>query len=176
MDWHLVGVFAEVVSAIAVVTTVLFLAFQIRNNRNATQSASIDALSVGFNLTNYNVIGDGELTRIWRTGFAEPDKLDEDGRVRFSMLMQCYINHYTALRKYHAVGVLPEDEWQAYLAALAGLMNTPGGEWLKGRLTITPALLEEIESFGPTTQEYGWLVNGTNPPRFSTEVQQNAEE
>lgn len=164
MDWSFIGVFAEVISAVAVVVTIIFLAFEVRNSRNATQSASIAALSVGFNETNYNLVGDGEFAKIFQTGHANPEELDDIGKIRFSMYMQCYANHYTALRRYHELEVLPEEKWQSYLAAFVSLMSTPGGMWLKSRLTITPALLAEIEAFGPPIQEYGWNPQPKDPP------------
>jgi hypothetical protein len=172
MDLHQIGVYAEIASAVAVVVTILFLAVEIRNNRRATQSSSLDALAVGFNEINYNVIGDPELTQIWQTAFATPEKLDDQGKIRFSMLMQCYINHYTALKKYHDLGVLPDSEWTAYLDALAGIMTSPGGKWVSSQLTITPALRSEIERFGGPTQAFGWIIKPEPSLRVPNEVQQ----
>ena len=81
-----------------------------------------------------------------------------------SMCLQLYANQYTALRKYHELGVLPKEEWQAYLGAFSGILNTPGGKWFIPRLTITPTLLREIQEYGPNRQEYSWLPDSENPP------------
>ncbi|MFT4561592.1 MAG: hypothetical protein ACI9BW_001333 [Gammaproteobacteria bacterium] len=163
MQWQFVGVFAEVISAIAVVVTLVFLAVEVRNNRNAVQSSSLDALAAGFSAINYNIIGDGEFTRIWEIGLATPEELSSQERIRIAMYLQCYANHYTALRKYHELGVLPEEEWQAYLSAISSILSTPGGKWFIPRLTITPALLKEIQEHGPTKQEYAWLPQHEDP-------------
>jgi hypothetical protein len=144
LDWQLIGVFAEVISAIAVVVTIIFLAVEIRHNRNSAQSNSLDALTAGFSDINYNVVGDSEFTAIWEKGLASPESLNQHETIRICMYMQCYINHYTALRKYHELGVLPNEEWEAYLAAISGIVNTPGGQWMIPQLAIAPALLQEI--------------------------------
>ncbi|MGR8948527.1 MAG: hypothetical protein ACU84Q_10795 [Gammaproteobacteria bacterium] len=170
MDWQIIGVFAEVISAVAVVVTIIFLSVEVRNNRNATQSNSLDALAGGFSDINYNVIGDGEFTAIWEKGLASPETLDSQETIRISMYMQCYINHYTALRKYHELGVLPDEEWEAYLAAISGIINTPGGQWLVPRLAIAPSLLQEIQEHGRPAQDYGWIPQTQNSPSMSLEV------
>ena len=170
MNWQIVGALAEVASAIAVVVTLAFLAVEVRSNRNAVQSNSLDALAAGFSAINHNIIGDAEFARIWEMGLATPEELSSQERIRMAMYLQCYANHYTALRKYHAVGVLPEEEWEAYLGAISGILNTPGGKWFIPRLTFTPALLKEIEEFGSTTQDYGWLPDGKSPPNNRMET------
>ena len=169
MEWELVGVFAEVVSAVAVIVTIIFLAFEVRNNRNAVQSSSLDALATGFSAINSNVIGDAEFTKIWETGLASPDELTSQERIRMSMHLQCYMNHYTALHKYHELGVLPDEEWQSYLNAISGILNTPGGKWFIPRLTITPALLKKFQEHSSTKEEYGWLPGGGDPSNKAIE-------
>ncbi len=93
MDWQLIGVLAEVISAVAVIVTLIFLAVEVRNNRNATQSNSLDALAAGFSDINYNVIGDSEFAGIWEKGLASPETLSSQEAIRICMYMQCYINH-----------------------------------------------------------------------------------
>jgi len=145
MNLELIGIAAEIVGALAVVVTLLFLAVEVRNNRNATESASIDALATGFNAINAHVIDDPQLAEIWQTGLAEPEQLTEVDRIRLVHLVQSYINHFTSLKKYHDSGVLPEDEWLAYSSSVAAFMNTPGGKWISEKMAITPAVAFEIK-------------------------------
>ena len=169
MDWQFIGVLAEMISAVAVVVTLIFLAVEVRNNRNATQSNSLDALAAGFSDINYNVIGDSEFASIWEKGLAAPETLSSQEVIRISMYMQCYVNHYTALRKYHELGVLPDEEWDAYLAAFSGIVHSVGGQWLVPRLAIAPSLLREIQDYGPPEQKYGWVPQAAHPPDNSLE-------
>ena len=169
MNWELIGIAAEVVSALAVVATLAFLVVEIRNSRTATQTATLEALSVGFNETNYNVVESREFAEVWERGLRDPGSLDAPDQIRFSMYMQCYINHFTALQKYHQLQVLPDEEWQSFLDAIVNLMNTPGGKWLDSRLTIPPGLRAEIQAYGPPRQEFGWSIPRQNPPNKSLE-------
>jgi len=48
MNWAAAGVISEIVGAIAVVVSLLFLASEVKRNRNATESTSVDALAEPF--------------------------------------------------------------------------------------------------------------------------------
>ena len=111
MSWESAGVIAEVVSASAVIVTLMFLALELRANRNSTQSAAVDALSSGFNTVNANLIGDPAFTKTFIDGLANIEQLEEIDRVRLVIFVQSWLNHFTALKKYYDAGVLPEDEW-----------------------------------------------------------------
>ena len=72
MNWETIGVLAEVAGAVAVVTTLIFLTIEIRRNRDAIESSSVDAWGAGWNAFNVLVMADRELAEIWNKGFADP--------------------------------------------------------------------------------------------------------
>ena len=82
MNWDLIIGVSEVVGALAIVVTLIFLGLEVRNNRSATESASLDALAAGFNAINIQLIGDASVTKVWVSGVADPEKLDDVDRVR----------------------------------------------------------------------------------------------
>jgi hypothetical protein len=157
MQWEVVGVIAEVISALAVVITLLFLAIEIRINRKATQSAAVASLADGFNAVNFHLMDDPEFTKLWLFGLADPSQLDEVGLARVTIVLRSYINHFATLKKYYESGALPKDEWDVYSAATAGLVNSPGGQEIARKMAIPESVLAEIEKYRNTKQEYGWL-------------------
>ena len=52
MNWEIATAIAEMAGAVAVVATLIYLAGEVRQNRKAIESASIDALSAGWNDLN----------------------------------------------------------------------------------------------------------------------------
>ena len=157
MNWELAGIIAEIVGAAAVVITLVFLAVEIRTNRNATESASIDALAAGFNNINLHITGDAEFFRVFLAALADPIGLDEADRARFLWTMQSYINHLTSVKKYHDAGSLSEEEWQAYGEGCSQVFNTPGGNWALENVAVTPSLLTEMRKFQGTEIKKGFL-------------------
>ena len=64
---------SEVTGAIAVVLTLIYQAIEVRNNRSATESASLDGLAAGFNTINAQLIGNREVEKVWLSGMAALD-------------------------------------------------------------------------------------------------------
>ena len=146
MNWEAIGVLAEVIGAVAVVATLLFLAIEVRNNKNATESASIDSLAEGFNTINAHIINESGMAEIYSKGVADPESLDEIQKVRFMALMQCYVNHFATVKKYHDAGQLSKEEWTAHSSGTSHVLNSTGGRWARRFITVTPSVAAVFES------------------------------
>jgi hypothetical protein len=156
MNWDVVGVIAEVAGAIAVVVTLMFLALEVRRNRNATESASVDALAVGFNALNSHLMDDPELAEIFLTGMVEPESLNNVQRLRFIALIQSYVNHFTTVKKYYDAGLLPKDQWVAQSSGFPQHMKSKGGQWVLEHITITPDVRELFENLESAELKEGY--------------------
>ena len=140
MNWAAAGVIAEIVGAIAVVVSLLFLAMEVRRNRTATESASVGTLAEGFNTTNALLASDPELSAIWIKGMNEPTSLTEVESMRFLATTQSYINHFSTVLKYHESGLLPEAEWLSNYHSMHHIFNSTGGKWLRDKLNMAPSV------------------------------------
>ena len=147
MNWEALGVIADIIGAVAVVATLIYLTIEIRLNRMAIESDSLDSLAAGWNSLNVHVMDDPELAEIWVKGFSDPDSLDPIQRTRFMMMGQSYINHFMTVKKHHDAGTLPESEWQVHAAGTAHAMCSPGGKWLCKNVAVTPEVLEVFREF-----------------------------
>ena len=127
MNWEALGVIADVIGAAAVVGTLIYLALEIRLNRMAIESDSLDSLSAGWNSLNVHVMGDAELAEIWVKGFSDPDSLDPIHNTRFMMMGQSYINQFMTVKKHHEAGTLSESERQFHALGTAHATRSPGG-------------------------------------------------
>ena len=94
MNWEAIGTVAEVVGAVAVVVSLIYLAIQIRQNTRQVEEQGraqrFAALGVLFdNWRNFraSVISDPKVASIWRRGNEDPSVLNEDDRVVFDFLM-----------------------------------------------------------------------------------------
>jgi hypothetical protein len=159
MDWEIIGVIAEIAGAVTVVVTIAFLAVEVRNSRNATEAASVDTLATGFNTLHAQIITNQEFANIWLTGLADPDELDEAKRLRLTLQLQSYLNHYGALRRHYESGFLPKENWEPYVIGVAAIMNSPGGRQLSAGFSIPPAIVEEFNEYRDRSRQYSWLSN-----------------
>jgi len=94
MNWEAIGTVAEVVGAVAVVVSLIYLSVQIRQNTRQVEEQGraqrFAALGVLFdNWRNFraSVISDPNVANVWRRGNADPSQLNDDERVTFDFLM-----------------------------------------------------------------------------------------
>ncbi len=161
MDWGVLGVVAEVVSAVAVIATLIFLAVEVRNNRYATEAASVDAQSSGLNDLNALLVSDPEFAKIWKVGMADAGQLDEVERLRLAFQLQNYVNLYIALRRHRMTGAIPEENWEYYAHAFGTLMNTPGAQTLAKEIAIPAAVAKEFAQYRDAKATYAWIPAAT---------------
>jgi len=153
MNWGAIGVVAELVSAIAVVITLIFLIAEVRQSRLAAESASVDLLAAGWNTLNGHVIDDPEFSHVFLEGLADPDSMTAVQQDRVFMLFQSYINHFTTIKKHYDAGHLPEDIWEYHAAGMSVLANSPGGKAACKGAAITPGVRQVFATFEKMSSE-----------------------
>ena len=133
MNWDAVGAVAEVVGAIGVLITLIYLAVQIRHNSASVDASTEDGVTSGFNEINNIIAADPDLARIFTSGLEAPDALSENEALRFSFLFSSYMNQYYRLLVLNQKGSFPTRRWNIYAKELAVLLASPGGSlWKAG--------------------------------------------
>ena len=172
MNWDAIGVIAELISALAVVVTLVYLIVEIRQNRLVAESASVDLLAAGWNILNNQIIADPEFAHVLFEGFANPDSLDPIQRDRFFLTVQSYVNHFMTVKKHYDAGQLPEEEWLYHSVGFSHLMNSPGGKMVAEKAAMTPSVQAVLEKYeGQTGDGYFSALDGRDsepPPNKSS--------
>ncbi len=133
MNWDAIGAVAEVVAAIGVLASLVYLAIQIRHNSSTVDASTEDGVVSGFNEINLIIGADANISRIFTTGLAKPVELTNEEAIQFSFLFSSYINQYSRLYILFQKGSFTEARWGTYAAELAYLVSTPGGkDWKDG--------------------------------------------
>jgi hypothetical protein len=133
MDWGAISAVAEILAAVGVIVSLLYLAAQIRQNTRQLdevgRSQRLESLNeVANRFTHWRelITANGDVASIWRRGQADFRSLDEDERVRFENLaieMFWCFGMLFFYREESALGDLPEDVTQSNLHLLA---DSPG--------------------------------------------------
>ena len=124
---QLLGNFGEFVGAFAVVATLAYLAKQIRNQNHANEIAAFEGMMDGFNQMIAMMAADKAVYRTFIRGLNQPDELDDDEAGSFSSLFRMYLNNYNKMYRAYLRGAMAEQEWSAYAAEAAQLLESPGG-------------------------------------------------
>ena len=135
VDWNAIGAVAEIVGAIVVVVTLIYLAGQVRQATRATQAASFQAASA-LEQEFLLVLGQDPATaRTWGTYmFGDPTTLSEDERMQADFLMGSLLRRLENMHQQHKVGTIAGDAW----ASPQGMFTAVAQSRAFGRFVTTP--------------------------------------
>ena len=135
MNWEAVGAIAELLGAIGVIISLVYLAIQIRQNTRSSRAATFQAVVSDAQRINALVIENEDIARLRRVGFVEPEKLNPDELVRFHRLLGTYFRFQDNLWQQRQNGTLDEDQYRGYFEVLRRLVAEPGAQlyWADNR-------------------------------------------
>jgi hypothetical protein len=138
---------AEVVSGVAVVLTLVFLAVSIRANTAVTRAAAYEDLLDSINQFNLAIVNDAELAAIWtafRTGRA--DELDEQASTRLILMARVLFRSYEAAYFFREYGILGRAEWERFGTTICSTYaNTTSTFWPDVRSVLSSDFAAYIE-------------------------------
>ena len=126
------GTLAEVVSAVGVIVSLIYVAAQVRHNTRAVRSATHHAL-VTTRLDYVALVADNpELSRIVRVGSEDYSRLDRDERHRFGLVMYYSFSAGENFYYQYRQGALDQEQWERWCETLRVYFAQPGiREWFE---------------------------------------------
>ena len=132
------GALGEVVGGIAVLVSLVYLAYQIRQNTHqielnvqATKLASLDKTVESGNRVREMLAADADVARIFRTGMVSYHGLEPNDRFRANMLFRVVFAEIQANYIRNRSLELGDAHYQGSIAFMDGLLENPGvREWL----------------------------------------------
>jgi len=133
MNWDAIGAIAELLGAIGVIASLVYLATQIRQSREqmgqntrAMRAATFQQFDQTLSYAFSNLLNAPGASRVLRRGGVDYSQLDEDERWLFGawisgVLMRVDNGYYQ-----HRTGMLDEAGWQMLLRILRGYAQMPG--------------------------------------------------
>ncbi len=157
MNWDAVGAIAELLGAIGVIASLVYLATQIRQSRNqmventrALQAGTYQDLQRKIDDAFNRLIVDPENRRSIRLGMSDQGQLDEDDAFVFQFWIVSVLHAYEDGLYQRRVGLIHEERWRVQLSALSAALRNPGvAQWwnseaYRGFSPEFVALVEEI--------------------------------
>ena len=111
MNWDAVGAVGEIVGALAVFITLVYLARQIRQNTRAVNSAALDSTINTISIVRQSIYENDDVARVYLKGSASPDELDDLERVKFRLLLHNMLLSQSNIFSQTKLSELPISEW-----------------------------------------------------------------
>jgi hypothetical protein len=137
--------FAEIAAALATISTLVYLAIQIRANTTVQKAEARRAIQDTTN--DYSsIIGQSkETAKVFTDGLMSFDTLDEYERMQFFFLMAMIVGLCDQTYADFRLKIIEEDLWVTGRASVSRMLKTPGGR----------AFWEiNSSSYGPEFQNY----------------------
>ena len=151
MNWDAIGAIAELLGAVAVVASLIYLATQIRQSTRATQGASLEfisKLSIDFLV---QVASDAETASIFRRGLTESEQLNADELLRFDMLIFAVLESLDATLAQRDRGMHTDADFQKWDKVIGDYMAHPGVRsfWSRSSENFSPAFRQYVAEIEP---------------------------
>jgi len=154
MNWDALGAIGEIVGAIGVILSLLYLASQVRSNSRQLRHASAQAVLDKLN----GLIGQLAFTAgagdVWTRGLSGLDALHDDEEiVRFSSMMLQAFWAYEEVLHYRNAGLIEDWAWTHSKAPVEHFMRTPGFQqwWLLRSGWFSPEFQAHVRVSMPET-------------------------
>ena len=147
MNWEAAGAIGEIIGALAVFLTLIYLALQIRHNTKAVQASAVDASISKVTSVRQSMYENAEVAGIYVKGIANPDDLDEESLTRFRLIMHNIFMAISNIYSQTSIAGLSASMWESQLVILTRLVTTPGGRWFwkEYQLEFDETFREQVE-------------------------------
>ena len=145
MNWEAISAIGQIVGALAVLITLIYLAIQLRQNTAAVATSTYESTMTGFNDINVIVASTPALASILDRGCMSTDELTEIETVQFNFILRCYANQWWKLFKLYERGSLERGEWSIFAKEAAQFLEQPGCKPFCEQNKLFSDLYKELE-------------------------------
>ena len=141
------GNIGEFLGGLAVLVSLVYVAFQIRQNTTSVRAAASASVAESLARVTETLSVEPELGRIWTQGQNDYDSLDDDARIRFNFVLLTYMRRLENAFYQQSRGFLDPDHWQTTERRIAYIMNRPGTArwWSQSRVRFSDPFIEFVE-------------------------------
>lgn len=130
MSLEQAALISQIVSAIAVIASLIFVGFQLSQNTRAVRASTSQAHSATYLQAVTSLFADAEMASIWRRGLSGLATLNDDEKVRFLAFTSALFRFYEASRVQMLRGQLDAEHWRTIEQQMISLAGQPGiGAW-----------------------------------------------
>lgn len=129
MDWATGSALAEMISAAAVVISLIYLAVQIRSGTKALKTTIRDSVFQSLIEWNTDVMADPDLAHIFQEGSRDINTLTERERARFVHVMYSFFKLFENIYIHYLEGSAGKEAWESNRMILLAYSPLPGTQF-----------------------------------------------
>ncbi len=150
MNWEAIEAISGLLTTVATLVTLVYLALQIRESNLLARSASIQSVTEGF--TDRSLLSRGLNPEFQETiirGHRDWQQLRNSEKDAFGIFLSVEMMNIQNVLQLHDKALISDVDRDAWMAYAISLIVTPGGmeAWNLVRTGLTPTLVNAVEAF-----------------------------
>ena len=134
MNWEAISAVGQIVGAVAVVISVIYLALQVRSNARQTRLASMRSMSDAFNGFLQGLAGNPQMGELWYRGVTDYESIKGGDLPRFNALIDHLFRIFEDMYYQKLEGHLDPRVWRGFEAPMRDIIAYPGIQaWWRSR-------------------------------------------
>lgn len=126
MNWDAISAVGQMVGAVGVIVSLVYLASQIRTQKTESRRAAINLLTTHWSDLMNAHVESAEFCELWLRGVESFDDLDAASKVRFSAHLGRFLRTADSLYLYLREGGMDPQLWGGLERTIAGTVAYPG--------------------------------------------------
>ena len=122
----MINAVGQMLGAIGVIISIIYLAAQIRNQNKESQRAAMTVLTSHWSDLNRTLVENPDLAALWLRALQSFDELDSTSKLRFSAHLGRFLRMADSLYLAVLDGMLDQRLWRGYERTLADTVAYPG--------------------------------------------------
>lgn len=147
MNWEAIGAIGEILGALAVFVSLLYLALQIRSSRRSDQIVAAAEAASAVDQWIGQIVRDENLYDLYHRGLVAYESLSREEKGRFGLLILQFLRRVETVWSHRRLGVIDLSYWSSLEVAIVRVIGTVGGRrgFRKHVDTLTPEFSTLIE-------------------------------
>jgi len=131
VDWDAIGAGAELLGALGVIASLLYLAGQVRGNTKQTRLEAARSVEERFSAILLSIVDNSQLAELYGRGVKGLSLVESDGeRMQLAALWFALMRCYEESWNYWKQGLLDNSAWKSMESIVAGILSSPGfADW-----------------------------------------------
>ncbi len=126
MNWEAITAIAQLVSSVAVVASLWYLALQLHRSTRIAKLTAQDAATTALREVTRPFTESAEVARLWRTGLEDLDALTAEEKGRFFHAAFQFLKAMETIHFHYVYGLMEEQIWRGWSNLYRHYLATPG--------------------------------------------------
>src|SRR5213082_36959 len=126
MNWDAISAISQLMSSVAVVLSVLYLALQVHRSTRVAKLATQDAAATALRDVTKPFMENADLERIWRVGLEDLNALSAQDQARFFHAAYQFLKAFETIHFHYVYGLMDRQLWEGWRGLLLHYVAAPG--------------------------------------------------